>query len=562
MTTADDVPGEAGEAAGLSAPLRPVLNTTAGPPRHAPPARTSRLWVTARQWPLLLVLALQAALSGRLLGANTAFMDEALYLQAGREAWAHLLHGAAIEDFPAYFSGAPVVYPPVAALAADTGGLLAARLLSLAFMLAATAALWITARRLFGQHAAFFAATLWVILAPTQRLGAFATYDAMALCLMAFAACCATAVRVRRGARWLLAAACLLVLANVTKYATMLFDPVIGGLAFLTGLPAGWRTGARRLAVLLAATAAGLGGLAWLAGGEYLSGVWRTTLDRPTGGTPAGAILGSAWQWTGVLLVLAMVGLGIGLRAEPVVTRWLLALLAGAALLAPVEQARIHTLVSLSKHVDFGAWFAAITAGYAIGWLLGRLTVPAVRLVLATLGCLLLVPYVLTAAAQARSFFSAWPSTTAIVGVLRKYTTADGRFFADNVRPLQYDLPHTAWRQWISIYSLTAGARPVTVAGVVRRYRSLLAPGDVRLVVLSFTVQPRIDRALAIYMASDRHYRMVADLPWHASGNAAGRYLVWLRRAGRVRGGAGHQGGGTTPRAHVRDVSTTNLSRI
>ena len=46
--------------------------------------------------------------------------------------------------------------------------------------------------------------------------------------------------------------------------------------------------------------------------------------------------------------------------------RWLLACSWRARrLLVPTEQARIHTYTSLSKHVDFGAWFAAIAAGYA-----------------------------------------------------------------------------------------------------------------------------------------------------------------------------------------------------
>ena len=44
----------------------------------------------------------------------------------------------------------------------------------------------------------------------------------------------------------------------------------------------------------------------------------------------------------------------------------LLAVLAAAGLLGPLEQARLHTLASLNKHVGLGAWFAAIAAGYAI----------------------------------------------------------------------------------------------------------------------------------------------------------------------------------------------------
>ena len=46
---------------------------------------------------------------------------------------------------------------------------------------------------------------------------------------------------------------------------------------------------------------------------------------------------------------------------------WLLAVLAVAALLGPLEQASLHTSASLNKHTDLGAWFAAVTAGYAAG---------------------------------------------------------------------------------------------------------------------------------------------------------------------------------------------------
>ena len=59
-------------------------------------------------WPLLAVLVVQAYLSARLLQANTAFTDEALYLWAGHMEWAHLLHGTPLPSFPTFFSGAPV----------------------------------------------------------------------------------------------------------------------------------------------------------------------------------------------------------------------------------------------------------------------------------------------------------------------------------------------------------------------------------------------------------------------------------------------------------------------
>ena len=101
-------------------------------------------------WPLLVVLAVQAGLSLRLLRADTASQSEARYLRAGHLEWAHWLHGTPIPPFPKYFSGAPDIYPPIGAVADSIGGLAGARVLSLAFMLGATILLWSVTARLFG----------------------------------------------------------------------------------------------------------------------------------------------------------------------------------------------------------------------------------------------------------------------------------------------------------------------------------------------------------------------------------------------------------------------------
>jgi len=134
-------------------------------------------------WLLLAVLAVQAALSASLVRARTAFGDEALYLSAGHLEWSHWLHGAQIPVYQTWFSGAPVIYPPIGAIADSFGGLAAARLLSLVFMLGATSFVWGTATRLLGdQRVSFFTAALFAALAPTLHLGSFATYDAPRCC--------------------------------------------------------------------------------------------------------------------------------------------------------------------------------------------------------------------------------------------------------------------------------------------------------------------------------------------------------------------------------------------
>ena len=184
----------------------------------------------AARWPLLTVLAVQAVLSLRLTWSNTAFQDEALYLRAGHLEWARWLHQAPIPNFPAYFSGAPVIYPPLGALADSVGGLAAARILSLCFMLGVTSLLWATTSRLYGQRAALLAAGLFATLAGTQFLGAFATFDAMALFLLALAAW--LGVRSADCRSWtrtvlLITAGVTLAAADTVKYATALFTPVV-----------------------------------------------------------------------------------------------------------------------------------------------------------------------------------------------------------------------------------------------------------------------------------------------------------------------------------------------
>src|SRR5580704_17938309 len=75
-----------------------------------------------RWLPLTAVLVAQTALSLRLVWSNSAFTDEALYIWSGRLEWEHWLHGATGHNFTSYFSGAPVVYPPLGAMAAALGG--------------------------------------------------------------------------------------------------------------------------------------------------------------------------------------------------------------------------------------------------------------------------------------------------------------------------------------------------------------------------------------------------------------------------------------------------------
>jgi hypothetical protein len=490
--------------------------------------RPGERWRGDPRWPLLAVLVVQAGLSLRLVWSNTASEDEALYLWAGHLQWAHWLHGTSIPDFPLYFSGAPVIYPPLGALADSVGGLAEARVLSLCFMLGATVLLWATTSRLYGKHAAFLAASLWAVLGPTLRLGAFATYDATALFLVALAAWCVTSGRHRRGGtRWMLAGAGVLVLANATKYASALFDPTVAGLAILCGLPPGgkiaWRRGGYLLALVVIADIA----LLLAARGHYLVGVDQTTLTRPSAGTRVFVVLRSAWDWTGVVVILAFLAVAVSLRREKhAPSRWLLALLAVTALLAPAAQALIHTDTSLNKHVDVGAWFAAIAAGYAADRMARAMRTQSAELAAVVTGAFLLL-VTTVGALQSAQFFS-WPGAANVLPAARGLTSHGGRFLADDAPLFEYYLPRTSWRQWSSVYSITlpSGWRQAT-SGTPGPYLPLIADHHFKLIILAFTDRPKLDAAIARYLSADHDYRFAGRFRYSNPGSAGG-FLIWV----------------------------------
>jgi 4-amino-4-deoxy-L-arabinose transferase-like glycosyltransferase len=494
-----------------------------------PPAR-ARPWPGLRSlagswWPPLTILVTQAVLSLRLVWSDTAFQDEALYLRAGQLEWAHWLHQVPIPAFPAYFSGAPVVYPPLAALADGIGGLAAARLLSLCFMLGVTSLLWATAHRLYGRRAALLAAALFATLAGTQFLGAFATFDAMALFLLALAAW--LGVRSADCRSWtrialLLTAGVTLAAADAAKYATALFTPVVlvaVALAVWRRQRGGaWLTSLLTLLTswLLAVSAAVAAG-----GGTYRLGITTSTLTRVPADSPVTAVLHDAYVWTSLIVVLAALGAWLSIRRRER-GRFLPAVLAAAALLAPAEQARLHTTVSLQKHVVFGAWFAAIAAGYAMARLSrvdpghGWAVVMALPIAASTL---------FSSMGQASMLHRDWPDATAVVNVLRTATASHpGNYLAEDDDVEAYYLRAKApWPRWSSTYYFSyPGARPGAPS-----YRAAIGRHYFSLVMLDSGDTAATDAQIITDMYEAGGYYILTR---------AGRFTIWaVRPAGEDR---------------------------
>jgi hypothetical protein len=426
----------------LNPPAATPAPVTARPPSHR--QQRTLLGRVPPSWPLLLVLAVQAVLSLRLVRADTAFQDEALYLWAGHLQWAHWLHGTPVPAFAYYFSGGPVIYPPVGAIADSVGGLAGARILSLVFMLGATTLVWGVAGRLYGRRAAFFAAALFALLGPTLHLGAFATYDAMSLLLVALAAWCVTRPAGPGAATgWMVAAGAALALANAAAYSSALFDVLVLLLAILTAVPDGGRVAARRATTLLAVLAvlvvAGL-----LAGGSaYRSGIQGTTLAPVASTSSPLSVLAASWSWAALILVLAVGAVIISwVSGQGRAQTGLLAVLAAAGVLGPLEQARLHTAGSLNEHVGLGAWFAAIAAAYAVDRFLAAGAAGRARVtVLGACAVALVFPAVL-GASQSLALSASWPNASSFIAILRQLPThGTGRLLVENPAIARYYLP-------------------------------------------------------------------------------------------------------------------------
>jgi hypothetical protein len=484
-------------------------------------------------WALGAVLLVQTGLSARLAWTGTAGQDEAQYLWAGHLEWAHWLHHTPVPDFPAYLSGAPVAYPLLGALADSAGGLTAARLLSLGFMLGVTALLWATTSRLYGRRAALLASALFATLAGTQFLGSLATADGPALFLLALASWLGVrAVAGPAAARWtvgrvalLIGAGLALAAADGTKYATVLFTPVaivVVGLA--ARRPKAVGVGLVSAAVVLAAWAVAVA-VALLAGGRtYWRGVTATTLAPSGAGSPVATVLREAYVWTSLILVLAVLGVWLSARSRER-ARFLPAVLLATALLVPAAQAGRHSTDGLASHLVYGAWFAAIAAGYALARLsrvdrgYGWAAVMALPIAAATL---------FGSMGQAHALHRGWPDATALVRVLRPAVhTHPGSYLAEDDVPAYYLRSGVPSEVHGQDWSTTGSFRYAGRAAGAPSYAAAIARHHFALIILDFGDTPAADAQITADLRRTGGYHVLAR---------AGRFTVWADGGGRHAG--------------------------
>ena len=336
-------------------------------------ARGWLLWV-----PLAIILCGQALLTARLIHVSSASGDEGRYIYAGHQLIHEIFHGGGSPYYETFFSGAPVIYPVLAAMADHVGGIVAVRLMSMSFMLTATGLLYGPGAAAVRLLAGVAAAGLFAGLGLSEDLGALATHDALALMLTAASAYCAvrTSEDEPHPSRWLILVPVMLLFANSAKYATLVFDPVVIGIAALQVLPEGWRRVLTRFVALGLTTVVALALAAFLAGRAYINGFLFSTLDRKGGSWAVFAavrvaprtIVGDTLEWVGLVLLLGALAflLALTIREDRRRCGLLLGLLLFAGLLVTIESLHLHTVESMRKHDDIGVWFTCMAAGYLL----------------------------------------------------------------------------------------------------------------------------------------------------------------------------------------------------
>ncbi|GAB6903347.1 ArnT family glycosyltransferase [Kineosporia succinea] len=434
-------------------PVRPPL-WRAALASFLPSTARDRADVWLARLPLAGVLLLQLLIAVRL--DNTAFQDEALYIHTGHsiiDAWGG---GEALYGHPEdYFSGAPTLYPLLAAVLDSVGGLTLVRLFSVLCMLSATVAVYWATNLMLGDDDRFrwtvrpgiFAALVFSLSASVLFLTNFATFDAPAFTALAWAIALGVgSVRRPHPLLWAGAAGLLCALAVLLKYSSAIDVPFV----LATILVTGWRVARAR--ALGSAVVGGLVCLAALAGSvltwarPLLTGLGFTTTQRSSMiPQPPAHLVSQVLSWDGAPLLLILAGALVCLRRRPV----LVTLLVMGTLAAPAAQIRMGEATSLHKHVVLGLVIGAPLAGAALARLWrtgGGGALAAAAIAWATF---------LFGASQANTMYGNWPDTTALRNELAYSIDAMPwiRMVGDTPEPVQYALQdRTQNWQWTSTY--------------------------------------------------------------------------------------------------------------
>jgi 4-amino-4-deoxy-L-arabinose transferase-like glycosyltransferase len=442
---------------------------TERPPRVGDrPSLARRLLSSAWLWSPL-ICALQVALALRHGLSTNAFEDEGLYVYTGHSMIQHFVHGTFLPMYPgAFFSGAPGLYPVLAAMADAVGGLAGARGVSLLFAVVATVATYGIGNRLFGKVAGLIGALSMALCGSVIYISHLATYDSMTMAFVALAAWVAVFSAQRNGFAWAPAVSLLLTIAFLTKYAGAVYVPIVVALAVVVGFPLyGWKVVRRGAFAIVGVLIMAFSALE-LWGRSMIPGVQSTTSSRVVLiSAPPSALVKEIATWVGPWLVLALLGGLFRLRRQ-----WaLVAILLLGAVIGPADQVRIGEATSLAKHVAFGMVFAAPLIGDLFARVLRKMPVFAAIAIPAALGLL-----GLSGLQYSHQFLTGWVNDAPLRPVLAQAIAArpGQKILGDRSSPQRYEFrEQTKPNQWYDTYYFSYGGqvgKPAYAKAIDQRY--------------------------------------------------------------------------------------------
>lgn len=411
-----------------------------GAPRVAAPPyeRTERLPFGLQQGLFLALLGIIVLVRLTHITYNTLFVDEAIYATVGQD----VLQGVFKQNATTFMFGS-YLYPIVAAIASNIGGVVGLRGLSALLSTVTAVFVYLTTLRLFGKQAALWAMAIFGLTGISISLGQLAVYDSLAAPLMAASLYClvmAALVEVNDVARedwYLLAAAVTFSLSFLAKYITIMCLPALVAIALALYLSRG--RSLRPLVKFPWVTALILVVYVFLFRND-LAQVFKGTNSYQF--STRAVVAHTIWAELGAVLLVALVGAALlgqsPLKAGRLMGRWgrIVPALTVPALLVtmlaiPLYALYGHNSRSLEKHLVFSLVFLAPLAGYACATAIRQVRLitgpwsPYYRATGAIVTALGLIWFTDYALGRNWGFEHSWPSTAGAVSYLRAAGVTD-----------------------------------------------------------------------------------------------------------------------------------------
>ena len=306
---------------------------------------------------------------------NGVFIDESLYIRAGRAYLDHWLAGTPLPaDVGTGFSGLPMLYPVLAAALDMVGGLALVRAFSLLCVVATMFVLRAITAHLFTRRAGLVAAAMYGLTGPVLYIGHLGTFDAVVILMLSVALWLGLT---RSTWAVVLLIGPLLALTVATKFTAYVFVPPILVLITFNRYALARSIELRRWrprpdwdrvfrSLLIGVCTVGLLTAAYAGAGDVArEGLAFTTTERKAlSPASTGWLVAQVPDYVWPMFFAALLGtvfLGVARRWTAVV--FAIGLL-GTALLLPVAQIKLGEAVSFQKHLAYSAMFLAPLAGW------------------------------------------------------------------------------------------------------------------------------------------------------------------------------------------------------